>query len=161
MKSYRPVAIVVSMLLGGLAAVSVATAAFHPSADLATLDTPTGHGAEAERLMLPLPVSSDILFVEQGYGATCLKQDEVVDLLSVELRAVGGQIIEVEKSFYPAFAEKWRHSTFLPPVRISGVIGHLFPIADGWMVDLVEFDLKGCAVTRTLIGDEALEFLLS
>jgi hypothetical protein len=61
-----------------------------------------------------------------------------------------------------SLSDVWRRKAHAKTVRVSSVVAHLFPDETGteWTADVVEFDAKGCAMTRTLVPGNVWNALL-
>ena len=59
----------------------------------------------------------------------------------------------LEDGLQQDFADEWRRETGVPKVGVSAVVAHLFDDGAGsGTADVVEFDLEGCAMSRTLLS---------
>ena len=138
------VMVAASALAIGLIAVTLATASYSPRA----IDD-IGHGAEV--IDVPTPVVGNELFVSDGPGSACIERDQVIGVLYADQTDIGGQTVAILDGRDQAFADTWRDWVGLERVEVSGVVGHTY-LDRGkqeWMVDVVEFDASGCAMSRT------------
>src|SRR5262249_18060889 len=111
-----------------------------PGRDLAELDEPAETG----------PVSDTDVF---DAHLSCLPPAEAIERLQVERDAMGGKVVVLAEGLQQSFSDAWRLNAHVAPVRVSSVVAHIFPVSDegDWYGDVVEFDAKGCAMTRTLV----------
>jgi hypothetical protein len=149
MRKLSPAALlVVCSALGlGLAAGSLATAAYTPTA----IDEDVGEGFGVADF--PMPASGTDLFIVEDGKATCVDRDQVVGMLLADQGELGGRTVKVADDRMQAFANGWRDRTGLTRIAVSGVVGHIYfdENAAEWTVDVVEFDAAGCAMSRTLL----------
>lgn len=106
----------------------------------------------------PAPVTGVLLFDETELGAldsgreSCMTAARVLGIFAREIEIVGGEIQTLSGRMQQDFADQWRQTTGLTPVDVSQVLAHVVPSQDGdAIVDVVEFDTEGCALSRTLI----------
>lgn len=109
-----------------------------------------------EENTVPVPVVGDHLFVssEDGQGASnaCLTADRVMQNFALDIENVGGNIVLMTEGMEQDFADSWRSLAALDPVEVSLVIAHVIPDSGGDpIVDVVEIDGSGCALSRTLL----------
>jgi len=146
----------------GILAVSAAVA-LASIPDRITLDGATADAVpHAEEAMLPAPVSGVPLFVADASGnvPVCVADAEVVRQLNADRDRFGGETVKLEKGLDQAFADEWRRDTGSKHATVSAVFAHVFG-ADDTMVDVVEIDARGCALSRTLLGGDDFELLLA
>jgi hypothetical protein len=140
----------------GLAAASLATASYSPDYD-------EDDAVQAIDIAeFPAPVASTELFVDQAALDPCMSRQSVVDIFLAEQKSIGGRVVAVDQDREQALAEQWRKAAGAAPVEVSAIVGHIYFDRDAteWMVDVVEFDRAGCAMTRTLLpGDLWAELL--
>ena len=113
------------------------------------------HGIEP----VPAPVSGNLLFAETELGPdfnpareTCVPAPQVLAIFAREIELVGGEILTLSGRLQQEFADYWRQTAGLTTVNVSRVLAHFVPGQDGdAIVDVVEIDAKGCAVSRTLL----------
>jgi hypothetical protein len=107
----------------------------------------------------PAPVTGVILFDETELGAgfdsgreSCVTAARVLGIFAREIEIVGGEIQTLSGRLRQDFADQWRQTAGLARVDVSQVFAHVVPRQDGdAVVDVVEFDIEGCALSRTLI----------
>jgi hypothetical protein len=107
----------------------------------------------------PAPVSGVLLFDETELGAgfdsgreSCVSAARVLGIFAREIKIVGGEIQTLSGRLQQEFADQWRQAAGLAPVDVSQVFAHVVPSQDGdVIVDVVEIDTEGCALSRTLI----------
>jgi hypothetical protein len=155
-------ALIVSVGVGALAvaAATVALASFAADPALEDLSGPVP--AEADQGMAA-PVAGAALFAASPKTAgACVTADTVVTRLQADRSAIGGETVMLADGLEQAFADAWRRALDLRPVAVSTVIAHVFRTEDvsGAMVDVVEVDTAGCAMTRTILSAEEWATLL-
>ena len=145
-------------ILAVSAAVALASIPDHITLDGATADV-VPHAAEAT---LPAPVSGVPLFVADASGQVpaCVTDAEVIRRLNADRAQFGGETVTLEKGLDQAFADEWRGDIGSKPVTVSAIFAHVFG-ADDTMVDVVEIDGRGCALSRTLLTGDDFELLLA
>lgn len=156
MKKHLPTTLVLtSCALGiGMAAGSLAIAKYSPDE---TIDVAMVEEANSaiqygpEMAGLPTPVVGDELFFAQNAGSSCMNRDAVVSAFFSDQQEFGGQTVEILPGRDQAFADHWRDQTGVNKVDVTGVVGHMFNDAGEWTIDVVEFDQRGCAMSRTLL----------
>jgi hypothetical protein len=106
----------------------------------------------------PAPVSaSDMLFAgtggDGGDSAACLPVAQILGVFALDVEAVGGEILALSGGLEQEFADQWRRAVGASPVDVSQVLAHIVPAEDGGaIVDVVEVDAQGCALSRTLLS---------
>ncbi len=119
---------------------------------------------EAEALLPPPPAAGVPLFVAAGGGdtPTCTTGADVVGRLKADQARLGGETVMLADGLEQAFADAWRRQVNLGPVEVSSVLAHVFrgEGGSGAMVDVVEIDAAGCAMSRTLLSGEEWMTLL-
>lgn len=114
---------------------------------------------------LPSPVTGGELFTSSGGAAgappTCMSAEQILAVFALDVEAVGGEIIALTGGFEQEFADQWRLAVDMTPVDVSQVYAHVVPAEDGdAIVDVVEVDNEGCALSRTLLShNDWLELL--
>jgi hypothetical protein len=84
----------------------------------------------------------------------CWTADDVLQSFALDIEAVGGDIIIVKDGIQQDLADTWRSIVHGRHVEVSLVLVHIVPDASGnseAMVDIVEIDGDGCALSRTLL----------
>jgi hypothetical protein len=112
------------------------------------------HGAEP----FPAPVSAGVHPAESGSDggapATCLPVAQILGIFALDVEAVGGEILALSDGLEQDFADQWRQAVGLSPVDVAQVFAHVVPTGDGdAIVDVVEVDAEGCALSRTLLSE--------
>ena len=109
-----------------------------------------------ERANLRVPVEASIA------GQSCLPPQKMVERLQADQEATGGKLVLLADGLQQSFSDVWRRKANVEPVRVSSVVAHLFPDETGteWNADVVEFDSKGCAMSRTLVPGDVWNALL-
>jgi hypothetical protein len=146
----------------GILAVSAAVA-LASIPEKITLDGATADAVpHAEEATLPAPVSGVPLFVADASGTVpaCVTDTEVVRQLNADRARFGGETVKLGKGLDQAFSNEWRRDTGSKPVTVSGIFAHVFG-ADDTMVDLIEIDAGGCALSRTILTGDDFELLLA
>ena len=149
--------VIVSCALGlGIAAASLATANYTP----AMIQEDFSHGDDF--VDLPIPVIGENLFSGGNSATTCMNRDRVIEIFFADQGTSGGRTVKIVDDQDQAFADYWRDQSGVAGVDISGVIGHVFldSASAEWTVDLVEFDVAGCAMSRTLVPADVWNDLL-
>jgi hypothetical protein len=120
-----------------------------PGWDMAGVDEPAS---------LPAPVSdTDVFDANQG----CLAPSEAVRRFQSERSAVGGKVVMLVEGLQQSFSDAWRLQVHVAPVKVSSVLAHLFEgPAEEWVADVIEFDAKQCAMSRTLVPGDAWNELI-
>jgi hypothetical protein len=141
------------------AAVALAKIAEPPAGDGVTL--PALHASDATTSE---PVAGGRLF-EASRGDVsdlrCIGDGEVISHLDAERERYGGEMVMLADGLDQAFADAWRQEAGGEPVAISAVFAHVFGEEDAAMVDVVELDARGCALSRTLLTGDQWHFLLT
>lgn len=116
-----------------------------------------------DEALLPSPTAGEGLFVTVVGGALngCLTDDDVVRRLNDEQRKVGGETVTLVDGLDQAFADEWRRQAALETVAVSAVFAHVIGDGGDAIVDVVELDAKGCAMSRTLLTGDDWDYLLS
>jgi hypothetical protein len=121
---------------------------------------------EAHGEPFPAPVmGGNILFVAAGgdeSGASkCLPVEQILGIFATDVEAVGGEIFALSGGLEQEFADQWRQAVGANPVDVSQVFAHVVPSEDGEpIVDVVEVDANGCALSRTLLSQSDWLILL-
>jgi hypothetical protein len=114
---------------------------------------------------LPPPVTGDELFTVSGGDAgaseSCMPVAQILGVFALDVEAVGGEILALSGGLEQEFADQWRLTVGMTPVDVSQVYAHVVPAEDGdAIVDVVEVDGEGCALSRTLLShNDWLELL--
>ena len=106
-----------------------------------------------------IPVVSNDLFVARdgAPAGACLSQDEVLNNLTLDVAKDGGKTYVLGDGLDQAFANAWRSGASIAPVKVSGIVAHIFHDKGGseWAADVIEIGADGCAISRTLLpGDQ-------
>jgi len=106
---------------------------------------------------LPPPVTGADLFTVSGAAvdapATCMPAEQILGVFALDVEAVGGEILALSGGLEQDFADQWREAVGMTPVDVSQVYAHVVPAEDGdAIVDVVEVDAQGCALSRTLLS---------
>jgi hypothetical protein len=123
-----------------------------------TASLPVTSAIEAHGEAFPAPVTGGgILFVEAGGDESsapqCLPVDQILGIFAMDVEAVGGEILALTGGLEQEFADQWRLTVGASPVEVSQVFAHVVPSEGGEaVVDVVEVDAKGCALSRTLLS---------
>ena len=76
---------------------------------------------------------------------------------------VGGRTIAMTKGMDQAFADQWRVMAHMSAVKVKVVLAHGYavgPAPSDVVVDTVEFDDRGCAISRTLLKSATWDAIL-
>ena len=111
----------------------------------------------------PSPPSFDLV-AEFGTKAECVPIGTVAHQMLIDEHRVGGRTLALADGMDQAFADQWRHLAHMAPVKVRIVLAHGFTIdsqpADV-VIDTVEFDEQGCAISRTLLKGSAWDAILN
>jgi hypothetical protein len=122
--------------------------------DIAGIDEPA---------RLQAPVSGTSIFnASLGSDGSCLPPQKVLDRLQADQKAMGGKTVMLADGLQQSFSDAWRREAHVSQVSVSTVVAHLFSDESGsdWNADVVEFDAKGCAMSRTLVPGDVWNALL-
>jgi hypothetical protein len=122
--------------------------------DIAGLDEPAS---------LQAPVSGATVFqASLGAGESCLPPQKVLERLQADQKTMGGKTVMLADGLQQSFSDAWRREAHVSPVQVSTVVAHLFSDETGteWNADVVEFDAKGCAMSRTVVPGDIWNALL-
>jgi hypothetical protein len=122
--------------------------------DMAGLDEPAS---------LQAPVSGTTIFkASLGSGESCLPQQKVLDHLQADEKSMGGKTVMLADGLQQSFSDAWRREAHVAAVHVSSVVAHLFADDTGtdWSADVIEFDAKGCAMSRTIVPGDIWNALL-
>jgi hypothetical protein len=92
----------------------------------------------------------------------CLAPQKVLERMQELQNIIGGKTVMLTDGLQQSFADEWRREAHVAPVKVSSMVAHLFSDATGenWKADVVEFDAKGCAMSRTLVPGDIWNMLL-
>jgi hypothetical protein len=110
----------------------------------------------------PSPPSYDLV-AEFGTKAGCVPIGTIAREMMLDEHRVGGRTLALTDGMDQAFADQWRHVAHLAPVKVRIVLAHGFAIASqpgDVVIDTVEFDEQGCAISRTLLKGAAWDVIL-
>ena len=163
--------LVSSVLLIGLFVAGVAFIPRHPAIANIPVNAPIdgyggGHaddGDHFDALEMPMPVVGTELFIARSVATTCATREAVIAKFLQDESQIGGRTFTIADGLDQRFADVWRARAGAENIAISGIVTHLFfdRGADEWMADVVEFDKAGCAISRTLLPEHALEALFA
>lgn len=107
------------------------------------------------------PVTGSDLFRAEK-SKDCMSSEAVVARFEGETAAIGGRVFVLADGLEQSFADAWRYQADMSPVAVSSVVAHLFqdPGGAGYMVDVVEIDGAGCAMSRTMLSGGDWNMLL-
>ncbi|MCP4384012.1 MAG: hypothetical protein GY798_21825 [Hyphomicrobiales bacterium] len=113
--------------------------------------------------LLPSPTAGEALFVDVSGGSFtgCLTDGDVVRRLNQEQQKVGGETVTLIDGLDQAFADEWRREAAMETVTVSAVFAHVIGNGSDAIVDVVELDETGCAMSRTLLSGDDWDYLLS
>jgi hypothetical protein len=100
-------------------------------------------------------------FESRGTAHTCLSADLVLHILARDVETVGGNVVIMADGVHQHFSDTWRALAGTSRVEISLVIAHVIPDSGGDpIVDVVEINGQGCAISRTLLaGSDFLDLI--
>ena len=113
------------------------------------------HGDESHAV--PFPVVGDYLLSSpkqerQNGNAFCMTADRVLEKFVLDIENVGGDIVLMTEGVQQDFADSWRRLVKVERVEVTLVLAHVIPDRGGDpIIDVVEIDNEGCAVSRTLL----------
>jgi len=110
----------------------------------------------------PTPPSYDLV-TEFGTKSECVAVATVARQMLLDQRKLGGRTIALTQGMDQAFANQWRQLAHANEVKVKGVLAHGFSVGSGAsdvVVDTVEFDDQGCAISRTLLKSAAWDAIL-
>jgi hypothetical protein len=140
-----------------LAVTTLASLGVVSLSDAKRAEIPFNGAAHATEPMIA-PVSGGELFqpVRQSgrnVDRQCLSQDDVFTVFAGDIQQVGGEIVVMTDGVQQNFSDYWRRTAGVDQVDVSVVVAHLVPDVEAEpIVDLVEFDQAGCAISRTLMS---------
>jgi len=106
---------------------------------------------------VPLPVVGDYLFSPPEHerragNEFCMTTDHVMEKFVIDVENVGGDIVVMTEGVQQDFADSWRRLVDVERVEVALVLAHVIPDRGGEpIVDVVEIDGEGCALSRTLL----------
>lgn len=112
---------------------------------------------------VPTPVVGSGLFIlGAGDNAACMTANSVLSKLKADERTYGGKTVMLAADLRRVFSDEWRRKAHISSVPVSDVMAHLFSDKSGtdWTADVVEFNGKGCAMSRTLVPGDIWNDLL-
>jgi hypothetical protein len=115
----------------------------------------------AESLLIDLPLPQPVEAVDPGN--TCIEPDAVMLQFRTEAKALGGRTMAMDSAIDQKFANEWRRRLNEAPVAVGLILLHAFADPDAQaqlVVDTVEFDVDGCAISRTLMPLDAWAILV-
>ena len=126
--------------------------------------SPAGGDSESRSLahdaLPPAPIAGDRLFVSlspdaepQDLGGSCRNADDVLGTLLLDVENVGGDLVFMAEGLQQDFSDSWRSLIDGQRVEVSLVVAHIIPNRGGDpVVDVIEIDGNGCALSRTLLS---------
>jgi hypothetical protein len=161
MKQIVPLSIAAGLALGGaLALTGYSFAEAARTVVLPPVDASDWHEEPAPTPTSTVPPAGDPR-AERGVERSCIPADQILGVFALDVTHVGGEILALDDGLQQAFADSWRKSVGLPAVTVTQVFAHIVPGENGaTVVDVVEIDQNGCALSRTLLSmDDWLEIL--
>ena len=110
----------------------------------------------------PTPPSYDMV-AKFGTKSECVPVETVARQMLRDQRKVGGRTLALKEGMDQAFADQWRQMAHLPGVTVKVVLAHGYVVGrklSDVVVDTVEFDEHGCAISRTLLKSAAWDAIL-
>jgi hypothetical protein len=113
--------------------------------------------ADAREALIPprlIPAS----FIEaRANKAECIVQPAILATMKADQALLGGRTVALIDGADQGFADQWRMLTESDSVDVSLVLAHGFanPLTGEVLIDVVEFDVSGCAFSRTLLTSES------
>jgi hypothetical protein len=120
--------------------------------------------ARADDIVVPPPAPPSYDLVAQfGSKSECVPMVAVARQMLIDQSKVGGRTLALTDGIDQAFADQWRHMAHAAPVKVKVVLAHGFAVGDASadvVIDTVEFDDHGCAISRTLLKSGAWDTIL-
>jgi hypothetical protein len=114
--------------------------------------------------IIQTPASPSYDLIQQfAEKSECLAFTTVARQMLLDQGVHGGRMVAFTNGMEQAFADEWRHLAHLAPVKVRLVLAHGFAVGDtpsDVVVDTVEFDANGCAISRTLLTSAAWNSIL-
>jgi hypothetical protein len=134
-------------------------------ASLLAIGTSSGmYGLALADDIVPTPTPPSYDLVSQfGTKSECVPVTTVARQMLLDQRKVGGKTIALTQGIDQAFADQWREMAHMQPVKVKIVLAHGFAVGSGGsdvVIDTVEFDENGCAISRTLLKSTAWDAIL-
>jgi hypothetical protein len=158
MKQIVPLSVAAGLAVGGaLALTGYSFAAASQAVVLPPIDASEWHEEPAPA---PARASAPALDRDLQVERACIPADQILGVFALDVTHVGGEILALDDGLQQAFADSWRKSVGMPGVKVTQVFAHIVPGEDATVVDVVEIDQNGCALSRTLLSmDDWLEIL--
>jgi hypothetical protein len=145
----------------GLVAVTAATLASANTSPYPADDYDVSIPADEQASLMPAPPASGTPLLENTTAAACLTTDRMVASFEADKAMYGGELVLLADGLEQSFADTWRREVDAESVTVSTVIAHTLTSADGdQLVDVVEFDKSGCALSRTILSGGDWSMLL-
>lgn len=135
------------------------------SATLLAIGTSTGVYGSAfadEVIPKPTPPSYDLV-AQLGNKSECVPVETIAHQMLLDQGKVGGRTIALTQGMDQAFADQWRELAHIPSVKVKVILAHGFAVGrapSDVVVDTVEFDEQGCAISHTLLKSGAWDAIL-
>ena len=116
---------------------------------------------DVQSLLIDLPLPQPVETVDPADN--CVDPDAVMLQFRSEAQALGGKAVAMDAALDQEFSDEWRRRVHESPVSVGLILMHVFPDprdSDEIVVDTVEFDLDGCAMSRTMMPLGAWSTLL-
>jgi hypothetical protein len=158
MKQIVPLSVAAGLAVGG----ALALTGYSFAAASQTMVLPPIDASEWHEEPMPTPTRAVAPAVEEDLQVerTCIPADQILGVFALDVTHVGGEILALDDGLQQAFADSWRKSVGLPGVKVTQVFAHIVPGEGATVVDVVEIDQNGCALSRTLLSmDDWLEIL--
>jgi hypothetical protein len=97
-------------------------------------------------------------FIEaKANKAECIVPETILATMRADQAFLGGRTIALIEGADQNFVDQWRVLTQSDLVEVSLVLAHGFasPLNAQVLIDVVEFDTSGCALSRTLLPGES------
>lgn len=118
---------------------------------------PVSSHSDPIRNLAAAPIGGAHLFAG---GEACIGTEDAIRQLDAERRQIGGETVMLDKGLDQAFADTWRLHTDQESIQVTAVLAHVVGEDARGIVDVIEFDGNGCAMTRTVLGVNDWSYLL-
>ena len=107
---------------------------------------------DLQSLLIDLPLPQPVETIDPT--DICVEPDAVMLQVRSEALALGGRAVAMDAALDQQFSDEWRRRVHADPVPVGLILVHAFPDPrdrEEIVVDTVEFDVEGCAMSRTMM----------